>query len=113
MEHCIELTEGWQLQKDIQELQIASRGLIFNKDTFGSTQLVGCLQGIHRVVPLEGIEVVGLCTDICVMANAVLLRTAMPDIPITVDASCCAGSTPEAHKIALQAMKSLQIDVVE
>ena len=113
VEHCIELTEGWQLQKDIQELQVASRSMIFNKETFGSTQLVGCLQGIHRVVPLEGIEIVGLCTDICVMANAVLLRTAMPDIPITVTASCCAGSTPEAHENALKAMKSLQIDVEE
>ena len=113
VEHCIELTEGWQLQKDIQELQVGSRGLIFNKQTFGSTQLVGCLQGIDRMVPLEGIEVVGLCTDICVMANAVLLRTAMPNTPITVIASCCAGSTPEAHKTALEAMKSLQIDIEE
>ena len=87
--------------------------MIFNKETFGSTQLVGCLQGIHRVVPLEGIEVVGLCTDICVIANAVLLRTAMPDIPITVISSCCAGSTPEAHENALKVMKSLHIDVEE
>ena len=113
MEHCIELSEGWQLQKDIQELQVASRGMIFNKNTFGSTQLVGCLQGIDRIVPLEGIEIVGLCTDICVMANAVLLRTAMPNTPITVIASACAGSTPEAHKTALEAMKSLQIDIEE
>lgn len=113
VEHCMEDTEGWELQKDIRELQIANRSLIFNKATFGSSQMVGCLQGIDRMVPLDGIEVIGLCTDICVMANAVLLRTAMPNTPITVVASCCAGSTPEAHKTALEAMKSLQIDVEE
>lgn len=111
--HCVEDTEGWELQEDIKALQAESRGLIFNKETFGSTQLVGCLQGIDRMVPLEGIEIVGLCTDICVMANAVLLRTAMPNTPITVIASCCAGSTPEGHETALKAMKVLQIDVEE
>lgn len=113
VEHCIIDTEGWKIQKDIQELQLSKHGLVFNKDTFGSPQMVGCLQGINRMAPLDGIEVIGLCTDICVMANAVLLRTALPDTPIRVIASCCAGSTPEAHKVALEAMKSLQIDVEE
>ena len=62
---------------------------------------------------LDEVVVVGLCTDICVMANATLIRTAMPNTPVRVDASCCAGSTPEAHRCALEAMKSLQIDIDE
>ena len=62
---------------------------------------------------IDFLSIGGIIADICVIANAVLLRTAMPDIPITVTASCCAGSTPEAHENALKAMKSLQIDVEE
>ena len=58
------------------------------------------------------IEVVGLCTDICVVSNALLLKAAMPEVPITVDASCCAGVTPEKHKAALETMKSCQIRVI-
>ena len=73
--------------------------------------MAGCLQGIDRMAPIDEVIVVGLCTDICVMANAVLIRTAMPNTPVRVDASCCAGSAPEAHRCALEAMKSLQIDV--
>ena len=113
VEHCIMGTEGWQLQKDIQELQICGHGLVFNKETFGSTQMAGCLQGIDRMASIDEVEIVGLCTDICVLANAVIIRTAMPNCVVRVDASCCAGSTPEAHACALQAMKSLQIEVVE
>ena len=71
------------------------------------------LQGIDRMAPIDEVIVVGLCTDICVMANAVLIRTAKPNTPVRVDGSCCAGSTPEAHRCALEAMKSLQIEVDE
>ena len=86
---------------------------MFDKETFGSIQMAGCLQGIDRMAPIEEVIVVGLCTDICVLSNAVLIRTAMPNTPVRVDASCCAGTTPEAHEYALKAMKSLQIEVDE
>jgi len=109
--HCVRDTEGWKFQEDIQELITANRSLVFDKETFGSIQMAGCLQGIDRMAPIDEVIVVGLCTDICVMANAVLIRTAMPNTPVRVDASCCAGSAPEAHRCALEAMKSLQIDV--
>ena len=109
--HCIRDTEGWNFQKDIQELITANRSLVFDKNTFGSIQMAGCLQGIDRMAPIDEVEVVGLCTDICVMANAILVRTAMPNTPVRIDSSCCAGSTPEAHKVALEAMKSCLIDV--
>lgn len=111
--HCVRDTEGWKFQEDIQELVTANRSLVFDKETFGSIQMAGCLQGIDRMAPIDEVIVVGLCTDICVMANATLIRTAMPNTPVRVDASCCAGSTPQAHRCALEAMKSLQIDIDE
>ena len=105
--HCIKDTDGWQICEELAPYA----DCIVDKVTFGSVELPYLLQAFGD--PIEEIELCGLCTDICVMANAVLLRTAMPDIPITVTASCCAGSTPEAHENALKAMKSLQIDVEE
>lgn len=111
--HCVRESEGWKLHKDVQKLQEEKRSLIFDKDTFGSIQMAGCLQGIDRMAAIDEVVVVGLCTDICVMANAILLRTAMPNTPVRIDASCCAGSTPEAHRCALEAMKSCQIDIDE
>ena len=61
--------------------------------------------------PLEGIELVGLCTDICVISNALLLKAFLPEVPISVDAACCAGVTPESHRNALNAMKMCQITI--
>ena len=111
--HCVRGTDGWQLQKDIHELMTERRSLVFDKPVFGSTQLAGCLSGIDRMAPIEAIELVGLCTDICVIANAILLKTALPETPIRVDASCCAGVTPESHRNALAAMRACQIDIEE
>ena len=61
---------------------------------------------------IEGITFVGLCTDICVISNALLVKAALPEVPIIVDAACCAGVTPESHENALNAMKMCQIDIV-
>ncbi|MFR0985527.1 MAG: cysteine hydrolase family protein [Frisingicoccus sp.] len=80
--HCVRDTEGWKFQEDIQELVTANRSLVFDKETFGSIQMAGGLQGIDRMAPIDEVIVVGLCTDICVMANATLIRTAMPNTPV-------------------------------
>ena len=61
--------------------------------------------------PIESITLIGLCTDICVISNALLLRAFLPEVPITVDAACCAGVTPQSHRIALQAMRACQIEI--
>ena len=111
--HCVRETEGWQLQEDIQALMSERRSLVFDKPTFGSVQMAGCLSGIDKLAPIEEIELVGLCTDICVISNAILLKTAMPETPIKVDAACCAGVTPESHRHALEAMRACQIDIAE
>lgn len=81
---------------------------IINKSTFGYT---GWAYGFEYGVP-DLIEIVGVCTDICVVSNALILRAVYPEINITVDASCCAGTTPENHKAALEVMKSCHIDII-
>ena len=112
VEHCIRGTEGWELQPELNEYALKNHCLIFDKPTFGSTSLAGCVSEIARMAPIDQIELVGLCTDICVISNAILLKTALPDTEIIVDASCCAGVTPQGHKNALEAMKMCQITIV-
>ena len=109
--HCVRDTDGWQLQEDIQALMTERKSLVFDKPTFGSIQMAGCLSGIDKLAPIDEIEIVGLCTDICVISNALLLKAAMPETPIRVDSSCCAGVTPESHHHALEAMRMCQIEI--
>ncbi|MGM9629686.1 cysteine hydrolase family protein [Butyricicoccus sp.] len=107
--HCIEGTDGWQLHPDIAAL--ISRKPI-DKPTFGSTELAKLLEKCHSDHTIDSITLVGLCTDICVISNALLLKAFLPEVPIFVDASCCAGVTPESHENALRAMEMCQITVV-
>jgi len=109
VEHCIKDTHGWQLRDEVAKA--AGKALIVDKPTFGSNQLAGILMTERAQMAME-IELVGLCTDICVVSNALLFKAAMPEAPITVDASCCAGVTPERHRAALETMKACQIRVI-
>lgn len=104
--HCIHGTHGWEISSDIP--QPLSTEYIFDKPTFGSVLLGHNLQHCTGV---ESIELIGLCTDICVVSNALLLKAMMPEVLISVDASCCAGVTPASHRAALDTMKSCQIEV--
>ncbi len=106
VEHCIRGTAGWQLRAEIAEE--LNGGRIYEKPTFGCTRLA---EDLKLIPDLEEIELVGLCTDICVVSNALLLKAAMPEVRIRVDASCCAGVTPEKHNAALETMRSCQIEV--
>lgn len=106
--HCVEGTEGWQLHPEIEAL--AEPEHIINKPTFGSMTLMKLLQAENEKEPLE-IELVGLCTDICMVSNALLLKAAMPENSIKIDASCCAGVTPKSHEAALITMQMCQIEV--
>ncbi|MEG2770488.1 MAG: isochorismatase family protein, partial [Oscillospiraceae bacterium] len=83
-----------------------------NKITFGSNELPQYIAKTKGFEKVDEIELVGLCTDICVISNAMILKAFFPEIKISVDASCCAGVTEESHKNALQAMKMCQIDVI-
>ena len=101
--HCIKGTEGWELHPEIEALRKEDA---LDKPTFGSTQL-GCI--LKEMDGLESVTFVGLCTDICVISNAMIAKAFIPEVPVIVDASCCAGVTPQSHKNALEAMKMCQI----
>lgn len=109
VEHCIQGTDGWQLHPSVAAA--LGEGQIVDKPIFGSIDLMRKLVEEGQREPLE-LELVGLCTDICVVSNALLLKAAMPEVEITVDAACCAGVTPESHRAALATMMQCQIVVV-
>ena len=101
--HCIKGSAGWQISEEIPVF-----GEIVDKPTFGSTALAQKVKdgGYERV------ELIGLCTDICVISNALLIKAFCPELPVRVDAACCAGVTPQSHENALKAMEMCQIDVI-
>lgn len=109
VEHCIRETDGWKIRPDIAELLAGAK--VFEKPTFGSMALAEEMKALSKAEDIE-IEMVGLCTDICVVSNALLLKAAMPEVEITVDASCCAGVTPESHSAALKTMSMCQIRII-
>lgn len=118
--HCVEGTDGWKLINEIGNDFVTDYEQIYHKKTFGSYELFidATLDDNQRIYQtlfpgnVDSITLIGLCTDICVITNALILKTAKPEVPIIVDASCCAGVTPESHKNALAAMKMCQIEVV-
>jgi nicotinamidase-related amidase len=110
--HCVEGTEGWRLYGELEDLRFKIGGKAFTKTTFGSRELAAYLALENEKEPIERAELVGLCTDICVLSNALLLQAFLPETEIAVDASCCAGVTPESHARALEAMRACQIDIL-
>ena len=105
--HCISGTKGWEIAEGLY----VEGSLVDNKYSFGSTHLVDYIATNYRG-RFDEIEVVGLCTDICVVSNVMILKAFFPEVKITVDASCCAGTSIEAHNAALTVMKSCQIEVI-
>lgn len=104
--HCIQGSEGWQICAQLAQL---CNEPPVDKPTFGSNALGEMLATADRADSIGSITLVGLCTDICVISNALLLKAFLPEVEIRVDASCCAGVTPESHNTALAAMRTCQI----
>lgn len=104
--HCVKGTPGWELVPEL--LPFADGRKIIEKNTFGSTMLAH----LAGKMKFDEIELIGLCTDICVISNAMILKAALPEAVIRVCASCCAGVTPQSHLNALEAMKMCQIEVI-
>jgi len=102
--HCIRDTQGWQICGELRPF--ADR--VVDKPTFGSLELVHLLAKEQ----VDEIHLCGLCTDICVISNAMLLKAAFPEVPVFVDANCCAGVTKESHRVALDAMRAVQIEII-
>lgn len=109
--HCIKNTDGWQLDKNVAAALEKRTFTPVEKVTFGSADLPGLIEQAAGGEDF-GVELIGLCTDICVVSNALLLKAHFPEAPIAVDAACCAGVTPAAHEAALATMRSCQIDVI-
>ncbi len=120
IEHCIENTQGWSINREVKDavrrnrFLSCSKGDIINgriyKNTFGSDVLRNFLKENSDII--EQVEFIGLCTDICVISNVLMARQVLPDTNIYVDSSCCAGVTPEKHQAALEVMRSCQINVI-
>lgn len=110
--HCIKGTEGWGLHPILKDLILPDH--FFEKGSFGSLSLAEFMRELFRQQDsMEGasIELVGLCTDICVVSNALLLKAFLPEVPISVDSSCCAGVTKEKHLAALETLRSCQVEI--
>ena len=107
--HCLEGTDGWQIVPQLRGFSANEhRCRIFDKPTFGSTQLA---QFVSENAP-EEVQLVGVCTGICVLSNAVLIKAFSPEIPVKVIANLCACVTPESHETALKAMETCQIEII-
>ena len=106
VEHCIKDTAGWEICNELKPFV----NKVVDKITFGSVDLPEIIKAYGEKI--EEIELCGLCTDICVISNAMILKAAFPEAKIKVDKNCCAGVSVESHNTALNAMKSVQIDVV-
>ena len=109
VEHCIKGTEGWQICLELDALRKTEP---IDKVTFGSAELGFKLAEMNAEEPIGSITLIGLCTDICVISNAMIVKAFLPEVPVRVDAACCAGVTPESHENALAAMKCCQIEII-
>lgn len=110
--HCIRTTQGWLLNEKVFEALAEKNYKVIEKKTFGAKKLVKMLRSKKDGEDTE-IEFVGLCTDICVVSNALLIKTYFPEASVSVDAKGCAGVTPQSHQAALETMKMCQINVEE
>lgn len=111
VKHCIAHTDGWNINDKIRKSINLEQYKIYEKITFGSADLAkDLLNGLYNNI--TQVELIGLCTDICVISNVMLIKTLLPEVPICVDAACCAGVTPKSHRNALEAMKMCQISII-
>jgi len=104
--HCIYGTKGWELVDGLSE-----DDCILDKKTFGMADIYNKITDHIDGAEIESIEIIGLCTDICVITNALIIKTSAPDVPVIVDPAACAGVTPATHEAALKVMQMCQIDI--
>ena len=109
--HCVKDSGGWQLNEDIAAALEGKKYTAVEKPTFGSVRLPRLIKEAAQGEDFS-VELIGLCTDICVVSNALLIKANFPEMQISVDSACCAGITPEKHNAALETMRSCQIDIL-
>lgn len=104
--HCEIGSDGWKIAPELEALR---KEPAIDKPAFGSFELGEKLLAMHKEEPFTKVTLIGLCTDICVISNALIVKAALPEVAVHVDAACCAGATPEGHKTALLALKPCQV----
>ena len=112
--HCVHNTEGWEIIPEVY-VDVGNTDVV-DKFTFGYYDIAGminrsCLYH-YETYEVESLEVCGLCTDICVISNVLIIKASYDDVPIIVDSKCCAGVTPAKHEAALEVMRSCQVEVL-
>ena len=105
VEHCVKDTAGWEICNELKPYAET----VIDKITFGSVELPSVIKNFGEEI--EEIELCGLCTDICVISNAMILKAAFPEVKVSVDGKCCAGVSEESHQTALDAMRAVQIEI--
>lgn len=103
--HCIKDSKGWQISSSLS----VGDSTVIDKPSFGSLELGEYVASLEDV---ELVELIGLCTDICVISNAMIIKAKLPEVKVCVDSHCCAGVTPDSHNNALEAMKMCQIEIL-
>lgn len=111
VKHCIKGTKGFELDEDVKSALAGKDYTIVEKPTFGSVKLPEIIREKAQGEDFT-VELIGLCTDICVVSNALLLKANMPEVKVSVDPVCCAGVTPESHEAALKTMQMCQVNVL-
>ncbi len=109
--HCLRGTDGWQIADELRMLRASAP--VLDKVTFGAHDLPRAMREAVGGETIEHITFVGVCTDICVISNVMIAKAHFPEVPIAVDARGCAGVTPESHRVALDAMRMCQVDILE
>lgn len=107
--HCIRGTEGWQIRPELDALRKTQP---VDKPGFGSVELGKLLLDMNAEEAIGSVTLVGLCTDVCVISNALIIKAFLPEVPVKVDAACCAGISPESHGNALSAMAMCQVEIL-
>lgn len=109
--HCLAGEPGWELAPALERVRRDRHAPVFEKPSFGSLDLARWLVERHDAEAIDSIELAGVCTDICVASNALLIKAHLPEVPLVVEAGLCAGVTPEAHEAALATLRSCQVEV--
>ena len=108
--HCVRGTDGWKLDERIEVVR-AEGDIMVEKPAFGSAELPAVIRKAAGGKDIEEIEFIGVCTDICVISNAMIVKAAFPEVPIVINSECCAGVTPQSHENALSAMAVCQMKI--
>lgn len=110
--HCIAGTTGWELAPALETVRARRSAPVFEKPSFGSLDLARWLVAQNNAAPIDSIELCGLCTDICVVSNALTIKAHLPEVPLAVNPALCAGVTPAAHDAAIATMASCQVQIL-